>query len=147
MYANAFSSGLSVLSVEAFTGTSHTPALPPVFNPTVNTSAKLPAFSGLSASGSDFIGYGFSANWPGNSLTAIVSKGWIGTGTSYALPDLSSLGFPVPATNDPAGYEANAFYSNKPLGTLLAAPNFWKLLATPGIYLRSGTKEGSYTTP
>jgi hypothetical protein len=29
VYANAFSSGLSVLSVEAFTGTSRTPALPP----------------------------------------------------------------------------------------------------------------------
>jgi hypothetical protein len=147
VYANAFSSGLSVLSVEAFTGTSHTPTLPPVFNPTVSTSAKFPAFSGLSASGSDFIGYSFSANWSGKNLTAIVSKGWIGTGTSYALPDLSSLGFPVPAAGDTVSYQASTFYSNKPLGTLLAAPNFWKLLATSGIYLRSGSEEGSYTAP
>lgn len=147
VYANAFSSGLSVFSVEAFTGTSHTPTLPPVFNPTVGTSAKLPAFSGLSASGSDFMGYSFSASWSGKNLTAIVSKGWMGTGTSYTPPDLSSLGFPVPATNDTVSYQASTFYSNNPLGTLLAAPNFWKLLATPGIYLRSGSEEGSYTAP
>ncbi len=147
VYANAFSSDLSLLSLETFTGTSHTPALPPVFNPTVSTSAKLPAFSGLSASGSDFIGHTFSAGWSGNSLTAIVSKGWMGTGASYALPDLSSLGFPVPATGDTVGYQASALYSNKPLGTLLAAPNLWKLLATPGIYLRFGSEEGSYTAP
>ncbi len=147
VYANASSGNLSVLSVEAFTGTSYTPTLPPVFNPTVNTSGKLPAFSGLSASGSDFLGYSFSANWPGKSLTVSVSKGWIGMGTSYALPDLSSLGFPVPSTGDTVGYQAIAYYSNKPLATVLAAPNFWKLLATPGIYLRGGSKEGSYTAP
>ncbi len=71
----------------------------------------------------------------------------MGTGTSYALPDLSSSGFPVPATGDTVGYQASALYSNKSLGTLLAAPNLWKVLATPGTCLRFGSKDGELHRP
>jgi len=90
------------------------------------------------------VGHGLSANWSGKNLTAIVSKGWIGAGTSHAPPDLNSLDFPAPATNDTVGYEVSAFYNNEPLGAFLSALNFWKPLATRQIYLRPGSEEGSH---
>ncbi|MGC8905777.1 hypothetical protein, partial [Thermus sp.] len=136
---------------QAFSGTSYTPQLPPLFSPTADTSGALPKFSGLSVSGSSFLGYGFHANWSGGALDATVSAGWIGNTTSYTMPDLSGAGFAnaKPAQGTQVTYSADAVYGNKPLNTFLGlGANFGKLLAVSGIDARvASTKPNTYIAP
>lgn len=146
--AEAHSSGLSLKTYEAFSASGYTPTLPPVFNPSVDTSAAIPTFSGLNASGSDFRGYTFMVNAPMKYLTAVVSKGWIGSASSYTPPDLKSLGFYyLPASGDQVLYDASSLYGNQSIDQYLGNQNLWKVLAKPGVSLKLAMKEGTYTAP
>lgn len=64
-------------------------SFPPIFDPQVNTSSALPTFSLLNASGASF--YDFNLNWGNYAYSAVVAPAWLGSSTSYTLPNLSNL--------------------------------------------------------
>ncbi len=79
-----------------------------------------PTISGLSRSESDLRSYRIEYNIPAQIYyTAVLSKGWLGTTTSYTLPDLSAstlLGYTLPSGSGSILVEAN--FSNKPVLSL-----------------------------
>lgn len=108
-------------------------ALPAPFPPSTTVAgAKLPTFPiGHLVSDPDFRGYSVIYTWdalPGvtGASSAIwqtfLSKGWIGSTTSYTLPDLTSLpgfGGAKPLSGEQASYILGAFLSNQGVATLL----------------------------
>ncbi len=87
--------------------------------------AALPTFNNLTHLSSDaqFRAYQILINWgPFGFLATTISKGWLGTGTSYSLPDLTSIvGFAAkPFSGEEVRWLVLATTSNKPLGELLA---------------------------
>ncbi len=114
--AAATGSNASLSSLEAFSGGAPILSLPAPWassSLTVNQTAH-PSVSGLSRSEADLRWYKLYLQIPAQIYyTAFVSKGWLGSTTTYALPDLSSpLGYVAPSSGS-GSFELSAFFSNK----------------------------------
>lgn len=114
--AAATGSNASLSSLEAFSGGAPILSLPAPWassSLTVNQTAH-PSVSGLSRSEADLRWYKLYLQIPAQIYyTAFVSKGWLGSTTTYALPDLSSpLGYIAPSSGS-GSFELSAFFSNK----------------------------------
>lgn len=135
IYAIARGSGgreIAHIKVRANPATESITLPAPIPTGTTVTLAKLPTFpiSHL-VSDPDFRGYAVLYLWeglpgfPGGTgaiWQTFVSKGWIGSTTSYTLPDLTSLpgfGGAKPLSGEQASYLLGAFLSNQSVGTLL----------------------------
>ncbi|GIW32536.1 MAG: hypothetical protein KatS3mg071_2710 [Meiothermus sp.] len=105
-----------------------------------------PSISGLSRSDSDLRGYQIYLQLTAQLYyTAIIGKSWLGSATTYTLPDLSApslLGYTAPSSGS-GTFEVTALLSNKPI---LAADNSALLSFAAGDYLRSARAfTSSYT--
>ncbi|MCX7802465.1 MAG: peptidase S8 and S53 subtilisin kexin sedolisin [Meiothermus ruber] len=105
-----------------------------------------PSLSGLSRSDNDLRGYQIYLQLTAQLYyTAIIGKSWLGSATTYTLPDLSApslLGYTAPSSGS-GTFEVTALLSNKPI---LAADNSALLSFAAGDYLRSARAfTSSYT--
>jgi len=143
---NASSGNSFLTSTLFFTGTPSL-SLPAPWTPgslSVTQTAH-PSLSGLSRSESDLQGYKITLSLFGNlDHTTFLSKGWLGSATSYSVPDLSSpslLGYTTPTTGS-GFFTVTALLSNQPL-LALDPSNF---IPSAGDYLQGATAQTtSYT--
>ncbi len=116
-----------------------------------------PAASGspISVSGlvtaSDLLGYVITASWNGTyHLDASISKAYLGSDTSYTLPDLSSIsGFEntKPATGDTVNVSIVAMRSNMSIAEFSELGKSRLTSMPAGRYLKIAQKETSYKAP
>ena len=125
--------------------------LPAVFDANISHEA-LPTFSGLSRSDADLVGYHLQVSWGcDQQVSALVSKGFLGSATSYALPDLTSVsGFAgmKPASGDTAKANAEAIQSNLSWSEVAQGDGLGgQPLRTTGLDVRVATDIERYTVP
>jgi hypothetical protein len=102
-----------------------------------------PTLSGLNRTESDLQGYKITLSLFGNlDHTTFLSKGWLGSDTSYSVPDLSSqLGYTTPTAGSGI-FTVTALLSNQPL--LALDPS--SFIPSAGDYLQGATAQTtSYT--
>lgn len=139
MGTNAF-----LQSFQAFTGSPSLslPAPWPTGSLSVNQTAH-PTVSGLSRSEGDLLAYTIHLQLPGQiDYTASLTKGWLGSATSYTLPDLSAptlLGYSAP-TSGSGLLSVFASMSNKSASDPADLSAF-----SAGDYIRQATAQTSYT--
>lgn len=107
-----------------------------------------PQVSGLSRTDSDLRAYRMYFQIAARIYyTATLSKGWLGTQTSYTLPDLSAttlLGYTPPSSGDTGLFEVSAILSNR--SDLLALDPNSPMGLTAGDYVEEATAQtNSYT--
>jgi hypothetical protein len=96
------------------------------------------------------VGIEFMGAKAGFGITAFVSCGWLGSNTTYTLPDLSGLtgfaefGF---ATGDDISYSAESVFGNSPVGDLLGARLVLGIPMVPGLSRRAAGANGLFTVP
>jgi hypothetical protein len=141
------SSGNSFLTSTLFFTGAPSLSLPAPWTPgpgslSVNQTAH-PSLSGLIRSESDLQGYKITLSLFGNlDHTTFLSKGWLGSDTSYSVPDLSSqLGYTTPTAGSGI-FTVTALLSNQPL--LALDPS--SFIPSAGDYLQGATAQTtSYT--
>ncbi len=123
------------------------------FDPSVEEQA-LPKFSRLNYHDPELVGYAFQIKVSDSFYELVtVSKGWLGSATSYTLPDLSAapdFRGTRPLEGDVVSWNAMAVMMNQDLGAFLAAdplplPN--PVPRLPGLSIQLASKLGSYTVP
>lgn len=123
------------------------------FDPSAQESI-YPVFNGLNYASADLQGYAFNVVLGGFYETIYVSKDWLGSATSYTVPDLS--GAPDfqgtrPLTGDTIEWNAAAVMANHSIGEMLQAHPLAlfenAIPDIPGLEVSTASKSGSYTAP
>ncbi|WP_457638525.1 hypothetical protein [Oceanithermus sp.] len=140
------------LQTASSTAASFNVRLPEQFAATISHDA-LPTFSGLSRSEADLLGYHLNLEWgssPTYSLSALVSKSYLGSRTSYTMPDLTGVsGFEemAPASGDAVTAAAEYIDSNRSWSDMAAAGLNGPPTNVKGLDLKIGGVRAQYTAP
>ena len=135
--------------------TSHAPAasfevqLPEVFDATVSHEA-LPEFSNLNRASSDLVGYHLQIEWGTQTISALVSKAFLGSSASYRIPDLTGVsGFSgaKPASGETVKATAETLESNADWKDVLKKPLHGMPLDLPDLNVKIAGDIEEYVAP